>query len=465
MAARLGGRAGLRGLRPGRRTPGGGTQELRPRAAAVPVGKPPPGAPARLHDRRRRDALQAAQRLPRAAPDGVRRVRSPGGERRPPRGWPPSRDHRAEHRGDHALDEARRLVDRLVARAVDAPARLLPLAAVAVPRVPRARPRLPEGGAGQVVPERPDGAGERAGAAGRDVRALRRRGGVTGDGAMVLQDHRLRAGAARRSRDRRLARGDQGSSAKLDRPVRGCRPQLPDRRVGRGRRGLHDPPGHAVRRDVLRARAGARARRAHRLGRGAGVRPQDRREEDRGAGRRGGEDRRLHRAARRQPGQRRADPDLRGRLRADGLRDGRDHGGAGARPARLRLRARLRPAGPARRRTGRRRGRRERAVPRAHGGRGARQLGRARRAPRARGRPPDRRAPGARGARSLRGQLPHSRLGLLAPALLGLPDSRSSTATPAGSFPSRRASCPSSCPTSRTSSPEGGRPWRRPRTG
>ena len=39
-----------------------------------------------------------------------------------------------------------------------------------------------------------------------------------------------------------------------------------------------------------------------------------------------------------QPGQRRADPDVRRRLRADGVRHRRDHGRAGARPARLRLR-------------------------------------------------------------------------------------------------------------------------------
>ncbi len=48
-----------------------------------------------------------------------------------------------------------------------------------------------------------------------------------------------------------------------------------------------------------------------------------------------------------QPGQRRADPDLRRRLRADGVRHRRDHGGARPRPARLRLRQGLRSADPA----------------------------------------------------------------------------------------------------------------------
>jgi hypothetical protein len=64
----------------------------------------------------------------------------------------------------------------------------------------------------------------------------------------------------------------------------------------------------------------------------------------RAAGRGQGQDRRLHRRVRDQPGQRRADPRLHRRLRADGLRHRRDHGRPGGRPARLRLRARLRAA-------------------------------------------------------------------------------------------------------------------------
>ena len=49
---------------------------------------------------------------------------------------------------------------------------------------------------------------------------------------------------------------------------------------------------------------------------------------------------RAARRARGQPGERRADPVLRRALRADGVRHRRDHGRAGARPARLRVRAR-----------------------------------------------------------------------------------------------------------------------------
>ena len=59
-----------------------------------------------------------------------------------------------------------------------------------------------------------------------------------------------------------------------------------------------------------------------------------------------GEDRRLPGRARGQPGERRADPDVGGRLRAARLRHRRDHGGARARPARPGLRPQVRPAGP-----------------------------------------------------------------------------------------------------------------------
>ena len=49
-----------------------------------------------------------------------------------------------------------------------------------------------------------------------------------------------------------------------------------------------------------------------------------------------------------QPRQRRADPDVRRRLRADGVRHRRAHGGARPRRARLRLRPRVRPRDPPR---------------------------------------------------------------------------------------------------------------------
>ena len=97
-------------------------------------------------------------------------------------------------------------------------ARVLPLDAVAVPAALRRRARLPQEGAGQVVPERPDRAGERAGQ-GRPLRALRRRGDLARPGAVVLQDDRLRRRAARRDGRARLAGADPGDAAALDRPL------------------------------------------------------------------------------------------------------------------------------------------------------------------------------------------------------------------------------------------------------
>ena len=70
----------------------------------------------------------------------------------------------------------------------------------------------------------------------------------------------------------------------------------------------------------------------------------DRRSAPDGGARAAREDGCLHRPSRDEPGERRADPDLRGRLRADGVRHGRDHGGPRTRRARRRVRTSVRPA-------------------------------------------------------------------------------------------------------------------------
>ena len=80
-------------------------------------------------------------------------------------------------------------------------------------------PGLPQGGGGQVVPVRPDGAGQRAGDR-RALRALRPSGRGTPARAVVLPHHRLRRPADRRSRRDRLARARQGDAAQLDRSQR-----------------------------------------------------------------------------------------------------------------------------------------------------------------------------------------------------------------------------------------------------
>ena len=157
--------------------------------------------------------------------------------------------------------------------------------------------------------------------------------------------------------------------------------------------------------DVLElndSRRGARVRepRAHRVRRGA------RRRGPR-------EDRRAARHHRHQPGQRRADPDVRGRLRADGVRHRRDHGRARPRRARLRVRAEVRPADHAR-------GRVRRAAVRRR--RPAGELRPLRRHAQPRGVRRDRGVAGLGGQGRAGDQLPPARLAALAPALLGLPD-------------------------------------------
>ena len=157
-------------------------------------------------------------------------------------------------------------LDRLVPRVRHPRAELLPLDPVDLPEAVRARAGLPQGGGGQLVPPRPDGAGQRAGDR-RPLRALRPRGRGAPAGAVVLPDHRLRRPAARRPRRDRLARARQDDAAQLDRPQRraprspSAASELRDRLPG-----VHHPPRHAVRRHLLRD--GARAPRRVQAGRG-----------------------------------------------------------------------------------------------------------------------------------------------------------------------------------------------------
>ena len=77
---------------------------LHARDAAVPVGQPAHGARPQLHAGGRRHALPPPARLHGAAADGLRLVRAAGRERRDQGGRPPARDHRAQHRGDPSPD-------------------------------------------------------------------------------------------------------------------------------------------------------------------------------------------------------------------------------------------------------------------------------------------------------------------------------------------------------------------------
>ena len=132
--------------------------------------RPPEG----LLGRRRDRPLPPPSGPTRAAPDGLRLVRPAGGEPRDQDGRPPARVHGRLDRLLPAPVPRVGHLDRLVARAGHARTELLPLDAVDLPAAVRGRAGLPQGGGGQVVPERPDGARQRAGLARRHVRALRR---------------------------------------------------------------------------------------------------------------------------------------------------------------------------------------------------------------------------------------------------------------------------------------------------
>ena len=167
------------------------------------------------------------------------------------------------------------------------------------------RPRLPHRGAGPVVPEGRDRAGQRAGRR-RPLRALRHRGRAaqaSSSGSSSITDYADRL-LADFDAARVLARARDHDAAQLDRPLRGRRGRLP-LRGGRPRLpGLHHPSRHPLRRHLLRPRpraprAGAPGRRHPGRGGGARVRQPGRPRVGRGARRRGPrEDRRAARAQR-----------------------------------------------------------------------------------------------------------------------------------------------------------------------
>ena len=136
---------------------------------------------------------------------------------------------------------------RLVAPAAHLRPGVLPLDPVAVPEVPRARPGLPQEQPGQLVPQRPDRAGQRAGRR-RPLRALRRRGHQARADPVVLQDHRVRPGAAGRPGRRWRPPGRTGShrAAQLDRPLRGRA-----RRLRASRAATSRSPVYTTRPDTL----------------------------------------------------------------------------------------------------------------------------------------------------------------------------------------------------------------------
>ncbi len=150
-------------------------QVLRAGDAPLPQRGAPHRAPEGVLGGGRDRALPPPPRPPRAAPDGLRRVRAARGEPRDQDRGEPARLHRRLDRLLPAPVPRMGDLDRLVARAGHARTELLPLDAVDLPAAAARGPRLPQGGGGEVVPQRPDGARQRAGG-GRLLRALRRGG-------------------------------------------------------------------------------------------------------------------------------------------------------------------------------------------------------------------------------------------------------------------------------------------------
>ena len=212
-------------------------------------------------------------------------------------------------------------------------------------------------------------------------------------------------------------------------------------------------PEHPARPAADRLRGGARVRAPRRRAHGGRAREE-------------GEGRRLHRPLRDQPRQRRGDPDLGRRLRADGVRHRRDHGRA--RPRRARLRRSRQSTGcrsgtVVRRPTARRRGAaRTPRTPRTRcsstraGSRACRHRRRRRRS--STGSP----SAGCGGGDD---RLPPARLAALAAALLGLPDPDRPLRAAAASSRCPTTSCRWCCPRSRSSCRRAARRSRRPRTG
>ncbi len=147
-------------------------QQVRARHVPVPLRRPAHGSRRGVRARRRRRAVLGAARLQRHAPHRLGRLRPARRERRHQARPGPARLDLRQHRAAEGVDAALRVLLRLGPRAADVRPGVLQLEPVAVPALLRAGPGLPQAEPGQLVPERPDGAGQRAGRR-RPLRALR----------------------------------------------------------------------------------------------------------------------------------------------------------------------------------------------------------------------------------------------------------------------------------------------------
>ena len=186
-------------------------------------------------------ALQAHERLQRAAPDGLGRLRPAGRELRHQDGRAAARHHRTQHRHLPPADGPDLALLRLEPRDRELQPRLLQVDAVVLPADVRARSGLPGHRPQWWCPvDKTILANEQV--ENGPLLALRQRGDQGRSRAVVLRYHRVCAAAARRPGDDRLAREDQADAGELDRPQRGrrgrFRPGRPRRRARRcSRRG------------------------------------------------------------------------------------------------------------------------------------------------------------------------------------------------------------------------------------
>ena len=196
----------------------------------------------------------------RAAPDGVGRVRAAGREVRHQARRPPARHDPAGDRQLQAADRRGRVRLRLDARDRHHRSGVREVDAVDLPEAVRARAGLRGGRPHQLVPRRQDRPRQRRGQPG-SLRALRQPRRPKGPAAVAAAHHQIRRPPAGGFGRAGLARLDGRHAAQLDRPQRGGRGRVPERGAGGRARdpGVHDPPRHALRRDVHGAVARAPA--------------------------------------------------------------------------------------------------------------------------------------------------------------------------------------------------------------
>ncbi len=189
-----------------------------------------------------------------------------------------------KHRHHEEAAQIDGLVSRLEPRSRDLRPELLPPPAEDVSGFLEGRIGRAQNLESELGPGRHDRARERTGHR-RQRLALRRGSRTARADAVVLQDHGLLAGAARRARYARPLAGKSPAHAeKLDRPL--GRPALPlhageaRRRILRSR-SLHHAPRHAVRRELSRDLAGSSDCKSDRREESEGRRLHRRMQEDR----------------------------------------------------------------------------------------------------------------------------------------------------------------------------------------